>query len=50
MQPFFHEAKVEVGEDTLHLVLNFRAIDVIESITGEIHRASIDFKLTYVSA
>jgi hypothetical protein len=35
VQPFFHEAKVEVGEDILHLVLNFRAIDVIESITGE---------------
>lgn len=35
MRPFYHEGSVEVDGETLHLVCNFRAIDVIESITGE---------------
>lgn len=35
MRPFYHEGQVEVEGETLHLVCNFRAIDVIESVTGE---------------
>lgn len=35
MKPFYHEGQVEVDGETLHLVCNFRAIDVIESLTGE---------------
>jgi hypothetical protein len=35
MRPFYHEGQVEVDGETLHLVCNFRAIDVIESVTGE---------------
>lgn len=34
MRPFYHEGQVEVEGETLHLVCNFRAIDVIESVTG----------------
>jgi hypothetical protein len=35
MRSFYNEASVEVEGEPLTLVLNFRAIDVIESITGE---------------
>lgn len=35
MKPFHHEAEIEVGGEKLILVCNFRAIDVIESVTGE---------------
>ncbi len=35
MRPFYNEASVEVEGEMLTLVLNFRAIDVIESVTGE---------------
>ena len=35
MLPFYHEGQVEVDGETLHLVCNFRAIDCIESVTGE---------------
>jgi hypothetical protein len=35
VQPFYYEGRVGVGSETLHLVLNFRAIEVIEGITGE---------------
>jgi hypothetical protein len=35
MRAFYNEAQVEVEGETLHLVCNFRAIDVIESVTGE---------------
>lgn len=35
MRPFYHEAHVEVEGETFHLVCNFRALDVIESLTGE---------------
>lgn len=38
LKPFFNQADVKIGEgedDVLHLVLDFRAIDVIESLTGE---------------
>lgn len=35
MKSFYHEGQVEVEGETLHLVCNFRAIDVIESVTGE---------------
>jgi hypothetical protein len=35
MRPFYHEGQVEVDGETLHLVCNFRAIDVIESLTGQ---------------
>jgi hypothetical protein len=35
MRPFYHEGQVEVDGETLHLVCNFRAIDVIESVTGQ---------------
>lgn len=35
MRNFFHEGQVEVEGETLHLVCNFRAIDCIESVTGE---------------
>lgn len=35
MRPFYHEGQVEVDGETLHLVCNFRAIDVIEGVTGE---------------
>ena len=35
MRPFYHEGYVEVEGETLHLVCNFRMIDVAESITGE---------------
>jgi hypothetical protein len=35
MRPFYHEGQVEVDGETLHLVCNFRAIDCIESVTGE---------------
>jgi hypothetical protein len=35
MRPFYHEGQLEVEGETLHLVCNFRALDVIESVTGE---------------
>ncbi len=35
MKPFYHEGQVEVDGETLQLVCNFRAIDVIESVTGQ---------------
>lgn len=35
MRPFYHEGQVEVDGEKLTLVCNFRAIDVIESLTGE---------------
>lgn len=35
MRPFYHEGQVEVEGETLHLVCNFRAIDVIESVTEQ---------------
>jgi hypothetical protein len=35
MRPFYNEEQVQVEGDTLHLVLNFRALDVIESLTGQ---------------
>lgn len=35
MKSFYHEGQVEVDGETLHLVCNFRALDVIESVTGE---------------
>jgi hypothetical protein len=35
MRPFYHEGQVEVEGETLHLVYDFRAIDVIESLTEQ---------------
>lgn len=35
MRPFYHEGQVTVDGEELHLVCNFRAIDVIESITEQ---------------
>jgi hypothetical protein len=36
MRPFYNEADVEIADkEVLHLVLDFRAIDVIESLTGQ---------------
>jgi hypothetical protein len=35
MRSFYHEGQVEVDGETLTLVCNFRAIDVIESLTGQ---------------
>jgi hypothetical protein len=35
MRPFYHEGQIEVDGEKLTLVCNFRAIDVIESVTGE---------------
>lgn len=36
MRAFFNEADVEIADgEILHIVLDFRAIDVIESLTGE---------------
>jgi hypothetical protein len=35
MRSFYHEGQVEVEGETLHLVCNFRAIDVIESVTEQ---------------
>jgi hypothetical protein len=35
MRPFYHEGQVEVDGETLHLVCNFRALDVIEGVTGQ---------------
>lgn len=35
MRPFFHEGLVEIDGETLTLVVNFRTIDVIESLTGQ---------------
>lgn len=35
MRPFYHEGQVEVDGETLHLVCNFRAIDIIESLTDQ---------------
>ena len=35
MKSFYHEGQVEVDGETLHLVCNFRAIDCIESLTGQ---------------
>lgn len=35
MRPFYHEGQVKVDGETLHLVCNFRAIDVIESVTEQ---------------
>lgn len=35
MRAFYNEAQVNVEGEQLTLVLNFRAIDVIESVTGE---------------
>lgn len=35
MKPFYHEGQVEVEGESLTLVCNFRAIDVIESLTGQ---------------
>ncbi len=34
LQAFYHEEAVKVGEDGLRLVLNFRALDAIESATN----------------
>lgn len=34
-KPFYHEGHAEVDGEKLHLVCDFYAIDVIESITGE---------------
>ena len=35
MRPFYHEGQLQVDGETLHLVCNFRAIDVIESVTAQ---------------
>src|SRR4249919_1146759 len=36
MRAFFNESDVEIADgEVLHLVLDFRAIDVIESLTGQ---------------
>jgi hypothetical protein len=35
MRPFYNEEQVQVEGETLHLVLNFRALDVIESLTQQ---------------
>jgi hypothetical protein len=35
MRPFYNEEQLTVGDETLTLVLNFRALDCIESLTGE---------------
>ena len=35
MRPFHNEEQIEVEGETLTLVLNFRALDCIESLTGE---------------
>ncbi len=35
MKPFYNDGQVEVDGETLHLVCNFRAIDVIEGVTGQ---------------
>lgn len=35
MRSFYHEGQVEVDGETLHLVCNFRALDVIEGVTGQ---------------
>lgn len=35
MRSFFNEAQIEVEGETLHLVLNFRALDVIESLAEQ---------------
>lgn len=35
MRSFYHEGMIEVEGEKLTLVCNFRAIDVIESVTGE---------------
>jgi hypothetical protein len=36
MKAFFNETDVEIADgETLHLVLDFRAIDVIEGLTGQ---------------
>lgn len=32
--PFYHEAQVTVGDATLRLVINFAALDAVESLTG----------------
>ena len=33
LRPFYHEAQVPVGKTVLHLVLDFRAIDIVEHLT-----------------
>ncbi len=35
MRPFYNEGQVEVDGETLILVVNFRTIDVIESLTDQ---------------
>lgn len=35
MRPFYNEEQLKVGDETLTLVLNFRALDCIEHLTGE---------------
>jgi hypothetical protein len=35
MRTFYHDGQVEVDGEKLTLVCNFRAIDVIEGVTGE---------------
>lgn len=34
LKPFYHEEAVKVGDDTLRLVINFRAMDATESLIG----------------
>lgn len=34
-KPFYNEEQVKVGDETYHLVLNFRALDCIEGLTGQ---------------
>jgi hypothetical protein len=35
MRPFYNEEQIQVEGESLCLVLNFRALDCIESLTGE---------------
>lgn len=32
--PFYHEEQVTIGDETLRLVINFAALDAVESLTG----------------
>ena len=34
LNPFYNEAQVQVGDDTLRFVVNMRTIDAIESLVG----------------
>ncbi|HXH52533.1 MAG TPA: hypothetical protein VNH53_03765 [Sphingomicrobium sp.] len=35
LSPFWNEAEIQAGGETLRLVINFRTIDILETLTGK---------------